>query len=106
MSRFNSYEALLGVDAAELERVVVHLNEAGFATDEGGLCLGSRLIEHWSERCTKLLRESGYTGGGLQVTGQHFDHCGAIYILFDAERHGLYGARRELLRAAGRHTVI
>lgn len=106
MSRFSAYETLLEIDAAELERVSDQLNETGLATDEDGLCLGSMLIEHWLERCTNLLRECGYTGGELKVTGKYFGHCGAIYVLYDTERHCLEDAVKELHRAASRHTTV
>ncbi|MBD7923486.1 hypothetical protein [Xanthomonas bonasiae] len=103
MLRFNSYETLLEIDALELGRVAAQLNETGLATDEDGLYLGSMLIEHWSERCTELLREHGYRGGELNVTGHYFSHCGAIYVLYDTELRSLKDANQELRRAASRH---
>src|ERR1700754_2673557 len=106
MSRFSAYETLLEIDDLELRRVSEKLNEAGLATDEDGLCLGSMLIEHWSERCTELLRGHGYQGGRLQVTGRYFSHCGAIYVLYDSARCDLEEATKELHRAADRHATI
>jgi len=106
MSSFNAYETLLEVDDLALRLVSNQLNETGLATDEDGLCLGSMLIEHWSERCTELLRRRGYEGGRLQGTGQYFSQCGAIYVLYDSERCTLDDAIRELHIAAERLASI
>lgn len=83
MRRFSAFETLSGVVPAELSRVAEQLNRTGFATDEDGLFLGSTLIEHWSSKCTDLLREHGYDGGELSVSGGFFSGIGAIYILYD-----------------------
>ena len=106
MSRFNAYETLLEIDDSSLRRVSSQLNETGLATDEDGLCLNSMLIEHWSERCTEVLRGRGYQGGRLQRTGNYFSQCGAIYVLYDSEQCNLDDAIRELHRAAGRHASL
>jgi hypothetical protein len=103
LSNFDAYDVLLGIEDAELRRVAHQLRVSGLVTDEDGLCLGSTLIEKWSERCTGLLRQCGYAGGDLKVSAKFFKHCGAIYVLFDAKRHSLEAATEELRRAANRH---
>lgn len=100
MPYLSAYEMLAGMAHEELYRASDHLNKTGFVTDEEGLCLGSVLIEHWSERCTNVLREHGYASGRLLCMGQHFSHRGAIYVLYDADRHDMEEAIQELQRAA------
>ncbi|WP_256774320.1 MULTISPECIES: hypothetical protein [unclassified Stenotrophomonas] len=105
MKPFNSYETLSGIVPAELTRVVDQLNRTGFVTDEDGLCLGSALIEYWSRRCTQLIQECGYEGGELVVSGKFFSAVGAIYILYDANRHTGKDAAEELQRVAERERL-
>ena len=105
MSRSIAYKTLLEIEAAELKRVADQLNLTGLATDEDGLCLSSSLVEHWSDDCTELLRDHGYQGGKLLVTGRFFNHCGAIYLLYQSSSHSLEDAQRELERAAKRHAT-
>lgn len=100
MDRFVAYEALSEIDPTELIRVAARLNQSGFVSDEDGLCLGSMLIEHWSSRCSDLIRGYGYGGGKLAVRGAFFSAVGAIYILYDETRHSGEDAAEELRRVA------
>lgn len=100
MDRFNAYDALSEITPAELTQVASQLNQTGFVSDEDGLCLGSVLIEHWSNRCSDLIRGYGYGGGELAVRGAFFSEVGAIYILYDQKRHSGEDAADELRRVA------
>ncbi len=100
MDRFSAYEALSEIAPAKLTRVAGQLNQTGFVSDEDALCLGSMLIEHWSNKCSDLIRGYGYGGGGLAVRGAFFSAVGAVYILYDQSRHSGEDAADELRRLA------
>lgn len=94
--RIDPLRTLEEIDDAEIMRVAHQLNATGFATDEDGLCLSAGLIEHWTFRCTDLLRSHGYDGGPLLTLGQYFPPRGAIYLLYDSHRYTHDEARAEL----------
>lgn len=100
MDKFNAYGVLSGITSTELMRVSDQLNRTGFATDEDGLCLGSLLIEHWTDACTALIEQHGYNGGELAMRGDFFGGVGAIYVLYDKTRHTENDAVEELQRVA------
>ncbi|HIH7329644.1 TPA: hypothetical protein ACYRK3_000078 [Stenotrophomonas maltophilia] len=105
MDRLNAYEALSEIASVELARLADQLNQTGFVSDEDGLCLGSMLIEHWSNRCSDLIRGYGYEGGVLAVRGAFFSAVGAIYVLYDQKRHSGEDAADELRRVAKLHST-
>lgn len=94
----NSVTILKSFDANRLACISHQLNTTGFANDEDSLELGSTLIEHWNDSCTRLLREHGYTGEELRAIGKYFPEKGAVYVLYDEGRHSLEDARQELER--------
>lgn len=97
--RIDPLRTLEEIDDAEIMRVAHQLNATGFATDEDGLCLSAELVEHWAFCCTDLLRLHGYDGGPLRALGQYFPRRGAIYLLYDSQRHTHDEARAQLKRA-------
>jgi hypothetical protein len=104
MTSFDSFTAVKALQPSTLNAVAAKLNASGFVTDEDGLGFGSNIIEHWKLKCDQLLITAGYVGGKLESIGKHFSHCGAIYVLYDTNKHDESAATKELNAAASKHS--
>ncbi len=84
-------EILISWDDDLVHALVSQLNEIGVVSDEddGVHGLSSTMIERWNIQCDQYLKENGYTGGCLQIGGDFFPGHGAIYVIYDEERHNL-----------------
>ena len=85
---------LQGTDSEAVKNLVNKLNFDGIVSDEDGCIVSSFMIEHWSEECDLYLYRNGYTGSRLVRYGKFFPSHGAVYVLFDGDRHSLETANK------------
>lgn len=63
------------------------LEEHGLILDEHATFIGSVDIERNTEALDAFIRHHGYKGGHLQSAGKYFDDHGAVYAIYNSERH-------------------
>ncbi len=80
-------EILKAMDIKNINKIVDKLNSDGVVSDEENYGISSHIIENWDEECTEYLLENGYKGRKLRSHGNYFDNYGAVYVLFNEEKH-------------------
>lgn len=85
-----------------LHEFITLLNQLGIVSDEDRKGLSSTMVENWHDACEAFIRTKGYVGGTISSCGQFFAEHGAVYVLYDEERHSYHEARRYLAEVANR----
>jgi len=68
------------------------MDEHGLILDEHATFISSGYIEGNHEKLEAHLRLHGYRGGRLDSAGKYFSDYGAVYAIYDTDRHTLESA--------------
>ncbi len=71
----------------DIEKLINQLNIDGIVSDEDKCLISSYMVKNWDSRCTDYLTSHGYEGGCLRAHGKFFENHGAVYVLFDENKH-------------------
>lgn len=97
MVSVSALEILKGWGKQEINSLVSLLNEYGMISDEEHTGLSSTMVERWSDECEVFLRNNGYVGGEISSSGKYFNESGAIYALYDTDKHDIESAHEHLV---------
>jgi hypothetical protein len=88
------------INADQIQSALQIIEEHGLVLDEHATFVGSPDIERNHLNVEAILRKHGYQGGRLAPVGKYFTCCGAVYALYDTERH----TRESALEFIDEHT--
>lgn len=76
-----------------LSEIINFLNDKGIISDEDSPSFHSTVMKQWNDNSNKYLKEKGYNGSKLSVHGSFYDNHGAVYVLFDENKHNYKTAK-------------